>query len=135
MADDPVAVSRLGKGDSREAQNARAVKWLLAQPGGTVVVVTPRRVVNSAGLKRLIAQPHVQHHVWRGHHGGQRQDVLARSFSLFCRFPQSWSARGCWIRSASTWCAVRGPSRENARGRRPPYFAARHMDGGEGGQS
>lgn len=34
MAGVPIAVSRLGDGDSREAQNARAVKWLLVQPGG-----------------------------------------------------------------------------------------------------
>lgn len=76
MSNVPVAVSRLGKDDSREAQNARAVKWLLAQPGGAAVVVTPQRAVESASLKRLIAQPHVQHHAWRGFHsgnfGGQR---------------------------------------------------------------
>lgn len=70
MADIPVAVSRLGKRDSREAQNVRAVKWLLAQPGGALVVVTPRRAVESASLKRLIAQPLVEHHVWRGYNGG-----------------------------------------------------------------
>lgn len=70
MSEVPAAVSRLGEGDSREAQNARAVKWLLAQPGGSIVVVTPRRAVESASLKRLIAQPQVQHHAWRGFHGG-----------------------------------------------------------------
>ena len=70
MAEVPIAVSRLGEGDSREAQNARAVKWLLAQPGGSIVVVTPRRTVESVSLKRLIAQPQVQHHAWRGFHGG-----------------------------------------------------------------
>lgn len=76
MSEVPVAVSRLGDEDSREAQNARAVKWLLAQPGGSIVVVTPRRNVESASLKRLIAQPDVAHHAWRGYHGryfaGQR---------------------------------------------------------------
>ncbi len=76
MVDVPVAVSRLGEDDSREAQNVRAVKWLLAQQGGPVVVVTPRRAVESASLKRLIAQPQVHHHAWRGYHGrdfsGQR---------------------------------------------------------------
>ena len=70
MTDVPVAISRLGEDDSREAQNARAVKWLLAQPGGPVVVVTPRRSVESASLAALIARPGVQHHAWRGHSGG-----------------------------------------------------------------
>lgn len=65
-----IAVSRLGKNDSREAQNTRAVKWLLTQPGGSVVIVTPRRAVESESLKRLIAQPNVHHHAWRGFHGG-----------------------------------------------------------------
>lgn len=70
MSEIPIAVSRLGENDSREAQNARAVKWLLAQPGGSVVIVTPRRAVESASLKQLIAQPNVRHHAWRGFHGG-----------------------------------------------------------------
>lgn len=70
MGEIPIAVSRLGENDSREAQNARAAKWLLAQPGGSVVIVTPRRAVESASLKRLIAQPNVRHHAWRGFHGG-----------------------------------------------------------------
>jgi hypothetical protein len=70
MPDVPVAVSRLGEDDSREAQNARAVKWLLAQPGGSVVIVTPRRKVESPSISRLIAQPGVRHHVWRGFAGG-----------------------------------------------------------------
>lgn len=76
MSDIPVAISRLGEDDSREAQNLRAVKWLLAQLGGSVVVVTPRRAVESESIGRLIAQPWVQHHAWRGfsggHFGGQR---------------------------------------------------------------
>lgn len=78
MAGVPIAVSRLGDGDSREAQSARAVRWLLDQPGGLIVVVTPRRAVESAILKRLIAQPGVTHHAWRGYHGGyfDRQRVL-----------------------------------------------------------
>lgn len=70
MTDVPVAISRLGEKDNREAQNLRAVKWLLAQPGGTVVVVTPRRAVESASISALIARPEVQHHAWRGHSGG-----------------------------------------------------------------
>lgn len=71
MGEVSIAVSRLGENDSREGQNARAVKWLLAQPGRPVVVVTPRREVESASIKRLIAQPGVHHHAWRGFHGGQ----------------------------------------------------------------
>ena len=70
MSDVPVAVSRLGEDDSREAQNVRAVKWLLEQPGGSVVVVTPRRDVESASIKRLTAHPRVRHHAWRGFSGG-----------------------------------------------------------------
>ena len=70
MSEVPTAVSRLGEDDSREAQNARAVRWLLAQSGGTVIAVTPRRNVPSAVLRRLVAQPGVQHHAWRGHSGG-----------------------------------------------------------------
>ena len=66
----PTAVSRLGEGDSREAQNLRAVKWLLAQNGGPVVVVTPRRSVESECLDRLTSHPRVRHHAWRGHSGG-----------------------------------------------------------------
>lgn len=65
-----IAVSRLGEGDSREAQNARAVEWVQGRPGGPIVIVTPRREVESASIKRLIAQPGVQHHAWRGFHGG-----------------------------------------------------------------
>ena len=70
MGATPIAISRLGENDSREAQNARAVKWLLGQPGGSVVIVTPRRVVESESLKRLIAQPKVHHYAWRGFQGG-----------------------------------------------------------------
>lgn len=70
MPEAPIAVSRLGEEDSRETQNAREVKWLLAQPGGSLVVVTPRRAVDSASLKRLIGLPQVQHYAWRGFHGG-----------------------------------------------------------------
>ncbi|MCT2224941.1 hypothetical protein [Microbacterium paraoxydans] len=66
----PTAISRLGDNDSREAQNTRAVKWLLEQPGGPVVVVTPRRDIPSDVLKRLVARPGVLHHAWRGFHGG-----------------------------------------------------------------
>lgn len=75
MGQVPIAVSRLGEGDSREAQNARAVAWVQGQPGGLIVVVTPRRDVESASIERLIAQRGVQHRVARisrGHFDGQR---------------------------------------------------------------
>lgn len=71
LSDVPIAISRLGEDDSREAQNSRAVKWLLAQPGGSLVVVTPQRTVESASIKRLLAQSEVHHHAWRGHSGGR----------------------------------------------------------------
>jgi hypothetical protein len=73
----PVAVSRLGGDEtSREPQNIRAVTWLLEQPGGQVVVLTPRRDASSKILSRLVANPGVVHHTWRGFHAssfdGQR---------------------------------------------------------------
>lgn len=70
MSNVPAAISRLGEDDSRESQNLRAVKWLLAQDGGPVVVVTPKRAVESECLARLTSQPRVSHHAWRGHSGG-----------------------------------------------------------------
>ena len=70
MGDVPTAVSRLGEDDSREAQNLRAVNWLLAQDGGPVVIVTPRRAVESTCISRLISHPRVHHYAWRGHTGG-----------------------------------------------------------------
>lgn len=63
----PVAISRLTKGEtSREPQNLRAINWLLEQPGGSVVVVTPRKEFDSASLKKLVAHPRVAHATWRG---------------------------------------------------------------------
>lgn len=62
----PVAVSQLGQEDSREQQNARAVKWLLEQPGGPVVVVTPQKAFDGDVLKRLVARSGVTHLSWRG---------------------------------------------------------------------
>lgn len=66
----PTAISRLGEDDSRESQNLRAVKWLLAQDGGPIVIVTPRRAVESECLARLTWHPRVRHYAWRGHSGG-----------------------------------------------------------------
>lgn len=63
----PVAVSRLGSEETtREPQNIRAVTWLLGQPGGHVVVITPTRNTSSKILTRLVATPGVVHHAWRG---------------------------------------------------------------------
>lgn len=63
----PVAISRLSEGEtSREPQNVRAIKWLLSQPGGSVVVVTPQKSLDSDSLKRLVARPGVSHLSWRG---------------------------------------------------------------------
>lgn len=62
----PVAVSQLGERDSREAQNTRAVRWLLDQPGGPVAVVTPRRTFEGQSLKRLVNLPGTAHLTWRG---------------------------------------------------------------------
>lgn len=61
------AISRLSKGEtSREPQNLRAINWLLKQPGGPVMVVTPRKRFDSASLKKLIAHSRVTHQTWRG---------------------------------------------------------------------
>lgn len=63
----PVAVSRLSEGErSREAQNHRAIRWLLDQPGGSVVVVTPQKHIESASMKKLIAMPDATHRTWKG---------------------------------------------------------------------
>lgn len=62
----PVAISRLSEDDSREAQNLRAIRWLLEQEGGPAVVVTPQKSFTSDSLKRLIARPGVVQLTWRG---------------------------------------------------------------------
>lgn len=63
----PVAISRLSEGEtSREPQNRRAIKWILEQPGDSVVVVTPQRQFSGESLKRLVAQHAVLHLTWRG---------------------------------------------------------------------
>jgi hypothetical protein len=62
----PVAVSQFSDPDSREAQNVRAVDWLLQQSGGPIVVVTPRRKIESESLNQLIGRPDTVHLTWRG---------------------------------------------------------------------
>lgn len=63
----PIAVSKLdsehGPGPS---QVERAINWLSEQPGGPIIVVTPRKDVDSQALKRLISMPGVTHLSWRG---------------------------------------------------------------------
>ena len=62
----PVALSRLGPDDSRDAQNARALAWIAAQGQAPLVIVTPRRDVPSGWLKRAITTPGTTHLTWRG---------------------------------------------------------------------
>lgn len=66
MNSETLAISRLGELDSREAQNTRAVRWLLQQQGGPIVVVSPGKNVRSYVLRSLIARPGVQHLTSRG---------------------------------------------------------------------
>lgn len=67
----PVALSKLGENEtSREAQDIRAIKWLLAQEGAAVVVVTPKRQFNGKALNALISRPGVYHYIWRGFSAG-----------------------------------------------------------------
>ncbi|MCS5716440.1 hypothetical protein NVV95_17980 [Herbiconiux sp. CPCC 205716] len=62
----PVAVSQVGASDSRDAQSARAIRWLLEQPGGPVVVVTPQRQFDGDSLRRVVALPGTRHLTWKG---------------------------------------------------------------------
>jgi hypothetical protein len=66
-----LAISRLSDGErSRELQNIRAIKWLLAQAGGPLMMVTPRRDSSSESVKQLVARPDVNHLTWRGFNAG-----------------------------------------------------------------
>lgn len=62
----PVAISRITEDDNRDAQNLRALRWLADQEGGPVIVVTPQKDFDGDSLKRLIKQPGVTQHTWRG---------------------------------------------------------------------
>ncbi len=58
----PVAIARLSEGEtSRKPQNLRAIRWLLDQPGGLVVVVTPQKRNYGTSLNRLVEHPGVLH--------------------------------------------------------------------------
>lgn len=61
----PVALSRLGDGDSRETQNSRAIRWLLQQNADPIVLVTPRRDFSGESLKALVSRADVTHLTWR----------------------------------------------------------------------
>ncbi|MGW9419558.1 hypothetical protein ACWGRS_18030 [Cellulosimicrobium funkei] len=61
-----VSISRLGGDDTREQQNQRAIDWLLRQPGGSLVVVTPQKRLGSASVSRFAARVDVDHLSWRG---------------------------------------------------------------------
>lgn len=75
-----LAISRMTEGESsREPQNLRAIKWLLEQQGGTVVVVTPRKDFESPTLKNFVAHPQLKHETWRGFSAG----VLRNSRVLY----------------------------------------------------
>lgn len=88
----PVAISRLTDGErSREPQNARAVRWLLEQPGGPVVVVTPRREVDSPTLKRLIALSNVRHVIWRGFSSGMLSGRVLHAWPNREHFQKLWN--------------------------------------------
>ena len=63
----PVAISKLGSEEgSSGPQNVRAIKWLLEQGGGEVVVVTPQKNLEGSSLKKLIPHPRVRHLSWKG---------------------------------------------------------------------
>lgn len=61
----PVALSRLGNGDTREAQNIRAIRWLLGQDPSPIILVTPRRDFSGDSLRALGARADVTHLTWR----------------------------------------------------------------------
>ncbi len=67
----PVTLSRLEKeGDSRSAQNLRAIRWLESQSGGPVVVVTPQKRLDSEVIEEFVRSPGVSHISWKGMNPG-----------------------------------------------------------------
>lgn len=81
----------MGEQDSRESQNARAVKWLLGQHGGSVLVVTPQKRFDSEILEHLIAHPDTTHKTWRGFSSGS----LANRRVLYA-WPDQERLNGLW---------------------------------------
>ncbi|WP_431816904.1 hypothetical protein [Gordonia jacobaea] len=64
--DTPVAVSQLRMPDSRERQSKRAIEWLLDQPGGPLLVVTPNKRFDNAVVAALVGRSTTTHVTWRG---------------------------------------------------------------------
>lgn len=64
--DYPVAVSQLKMPDTREKQSARAVRWVLDQPGGPILVVTPNKQFDDAIVSALVRRPLTRHWTWKG---------------------------------------------------------------------
>lgn len=106
----PIAVSRLSEGEtSREPQNVRAIKWLLDQPGGSVVVVTPQKQFHGDSLKRLVAQPGVLHISWKGFSTGS----LAERRVLYA-WPDRKHLHGLWGAEADALVVVEWNESETA---------------------
>ena len=106
----PVAISRLSEGEtSRESQNRRAIQWLEDQPGGSVVVVTPRKQVHSDILKRLVATLGVTHLSWKGLSTGS----LAGHRVLYA-WPNRKLLNGLWGVEASALAVIEWNEDETA---------------------
>ncbi|MFJ3391597.1 hypothetical protein [Leifsonia aquatica] len=106
----PVAISRLSEGEtSREPQNMRAIRWLLDQSGGPVVVITPRKQFHGDSLKRLASRPGVLHLSWRG---------LSIGSLSGCRALWAWPDRqhlnGLWDADADALAVIEWNAAETA---------------------
>lgn len=105
----PVAVSQLGEQDSRESQNTRAVKWLLEQRGGSVVVVTPQKRFDSEILRRLVARSGTTHLTWRAFFAGS----LAKH-RVICAWPDGQRLNDLWGVEADALVVVEWGETETA---------------------
>lgn len=105
----PVAVSQLGSNESREMQNARAVAWLLQQPGGPITVVTPQRRFESETLKRLVGRPDAAHLTWRGFSVGS----LYRRRVIYA-WPDQRHLNELWGSQADAIVVIEGGAAETA---------------------
>lgn len=109
MANQPVAVSRLSEGDSRETQNARAVTWLLEQPGGPVTVLTRRKDIPSPVIKALLGRAGVSHHSWRGFSAGS-----FRGERVLYAWPDRDHLNDVWQSEADAVAVIEWSERETA---------------------
>ena len=105
----PVAVSQLDEQDSRELQNMRAVKWILDQAGGSVVVVTPQMSFEGETLKHLIAVPGTTHLSWRALSMGS----LAHR-RVICALPDRQHLNDLWGIDADALVVIEWGTRETA---------------------